>query len=162
MKRLLLIALLLTAAIAASAQSAIYNRFANRSKVQAYCVEHYRLLSGDTVSVTLLTTGDSAVYRSLRKELFALPHTPRQGATRAVANDNTLPPGITREQADSAARAINQHKHLILHAANALPGDDGWYHIYYPSDRMVILIFLVHNEKEQKAVIGHMTYTEFH
>ena len=49
----------------------------------------------------------------------------------------------------------------MIFAADGLPGDKGYYAIYCPSDRMVVLAFLVTSDDEALKVAGHMMSSEF-
>ena len=161
MKRILVLALL-CASVVASAQTALYKRYADRPGVQAYCVERYPLSSGDSVCVTLLQTGDSAIYRNLCRELHMLPYAPRRKSiegTIGVAPSQEQ--GSSPALADSLASLLGGRKHLVVFNADALPGDEGYYAIYCPSDRMVVLAFLVTNENMGLKIASHMTETEF-
>jgi len=162
MKRIVFIALLLATAIAASGQTALYKHFANRPGVQAYCVERYPLTSGDSVCVTLLQTDDTAVYRSLISELRKLPYSPRRKSTKGtVSQIKPQEQSATSSLADSVARIVKERKHLVIFNADGLPGDRGYYTIYCPSDRMVVLAFMIRDEKEARKISKHMMATEF-
>jgi hypothetical protein len=51
-------------------------------------------------------------------------------------------------------------KHLVVFNADAFPGDEGYYAIYCPSDRMVILAFHITSDDEALKVAGHMMSSE--
>lgn len=53
-----------------------------------------------------------------------------------------------------------EHKHLVIFNADGLPGDEGYYAIYCPSDRMVVLAFLVTGNIDALKIAGHMISTE--
>ena len=171
MKRILLL-FLLAATLSASAQTGLYKRYASRQNVQAYCVERYPLASGDSVCVTLLQTDDSAVYRTLCRELHELPFTPKRlhinGTIRLEADNLDSHPKIPdealrqmKQKADSLEQHFRERKHLVSFCVDGLPGDRGHYAIYCPSDRMVVLAFLVDGDAESLKVAGHMISTEF-
>ena len=170
MKRILLL-FLLAATLSASAQTGLYKRYASRQNVQAYCVERYPLSSGDSVCVTLLQTDDSIVYRTLLRELHEMPYTTKRlhidGTIHITSSDSTqsdIPNGVMqqmKQKADSLAQHWHEHKHLVIFAADGLPGDKGYYAIYCPSDRMVVLAFLVTSDEEALKVAGHMMSSEF-
>lgn len=170
MKRTVIIMTMLVFTLAASAQTGLYKRYADRPGVQAYCVERYPLYSGDSVCVTLLQTDDSTVYRTLLRELHKLPYTvkrPRVDGTISISSSDTtkpdIPDGVMRrmkQQADSLQRQWRDHKHLVIFNADGLSGDKGYYAIYCPSDRMVVLAFLVIGDDEALKIAQHMTYTE--
>lgn len=170
MKRILLL-FLLAATLSASAQTGLYKRYASRQNVQAYCVERYPLSIGDSVCVTLLQTDDSTVYRTLLRELHEMPFTAKRlhidGSIRYEPSDNDLPPMLPevaqqmKQKSDSLALHWREHKHLVIFAADGLPGDKGYYAIYCPSDRMVVLAFLVTSDDEALKVAGHMMSSEF-
>lgn len=170
MKRILLL-FLLAATLSASAQTGLYKRYASRQNLQAYCVERYPLSSGDNICVTLLQTDDSIVYRTLLRELHEMPYTTKRlhidGTIHITSSDSTqpdIPNGVMqqmKQKADSLAQHWNEHKHLVIFAADGLPGDKGYYAIYCPSDRMVVLAFLVTSDEEALKVAGHMMSSEF-
>lgn len=153
--------LMLAAALTASAQTGLYKRYAPRPGLQAYCVERYPLSCGDSICVTLLQTDDSTVYRTLLKELHKLPYAPRGIAKVEGEMSSTLPEGMTQQFADSLARQWRERKHLVIFNADGLSGDKGYYAIYCPSDRMVVLAFLITNDAEALKVAGHMMSKEF-
>ena len=170
MKRTLLL-FLLAATLSASAQTGLYKRYASRQNVQAYCVERYPLSSGDSVCVTLLQTDDSTVYRTLLRELHKMPYTTKRfhidGTIHITSSDTTkpvIPKGVMqqmKQKADSLALHWREHKHLVIFDADGLPGDKGYYAIYCPSDRMVVLAFLVTSDDEALKVADHMMSSEF-
>lgn len=171
MKRLLLVLALVALNLGMQAQTGLYKRYAHRPGVQAYCVDRYPLSSGDSVCVTLLQTDDSTVYRTLLRELRALPYAARRSrAEESVRYESTdsdpLPmiPEVAeqmKQMADSMHRHWREHKHLVVFNADGLPGDRGHYSIYCPSDRMVVLAFLVGSDDESLKVAGHMLSSEF-
>ncbi|MBQ8703734.1 MAG: hypothetical protein IJ524_05115 [Bacteroidales bacterium] len=170
MKRTLSLVLLLLSTVTINAQTGLYKRYATRPDVQAYCVERYPLNCGDSVCVTLLQTDDSAVYRTLLRELHDLPYAPKRlrmnGTIRTTPSDSTtqkMPEDMAqqiKQKADSTAMLWRERKHLVIFNADGLPGDKGYYAIYYPSDRMVVLAFLVTSDEEALKIAGHMTSTE--
>ncbi len=156
---------------ALQAQTGLYKRYASRPGVQAYCVERYPLSGGDSACVTLLQTDDPAVYRTLCRELPALPFTTTRhhvdGTISNESDDLASHPKITdealrqmKQKADSLERHWRERKHLVVFNADGLPGDRGHYAIYCPSDRMVVLAFLVDGDAESLKVAGHMISTE--
>ncbi len=169
MKRTIVL-LLLASTISAAAQTGLYKRFATRESVQAYCVERFPLNSGDSVCVTLLQTDDSTVYRTLLKELHNLPYSAKRphidGSICITTSDSTkpdIPEGVMqqmRKKADSLAVQWREHKHLVIFNADGLPGDKGYYTIYCPSDRMVVLAFLVTSDTDARKIAGHMISNE--
>ncbi len=172
MRRFPLCFVLMTFAVAASAQTGLYKRYASRPSVQAYCVERYPLSDGDSACVTLLQTDDSAVYRTLCRELHELPFTPKRlhinGTIRLEADNLDSHPKIPdealrqmKQKADSLEQHFRERKHLVSFCVDGLPGDRGHYAIYCPSDRMVILAFLVASDAESLKVAAHMMSTEF-
>lgn len=175
MKRLFFCILLSVLTLAASAQTGLYKRYASRPGVQAYCVERYPLSGGDSACVTLLQTDDSAVYRTLCRELYALPYTTTRlhiDGTISIESDGLdshpkMPDEAMRQirqmkqKADSLQRHWRERKHLVVFNVDGLPGDRGHYAIYCPSDRMVILAFLVASDAESLKVAAHMMSTEF-
>lgn len=162
MKRCAILALMLATAIVANGQTALYKRFADRPGVQAYCVDRYPLKSGDSVCVTLLQTDDSAVYRAMIAELHRLPYSPRRKSIEGtVSQVPSQEQSATSSLADSVARIVKERKHLVIFNADGLPGDRGYYTIYCPSDRMVVLAFMIRDEKEAWKISMHMMATEF-
>lgn len=162
MKRCVILALMLATAIVANGQTALYKRFADRPGVQAYCVDRYPLKSGDSVCVTLLQTDDSAVYRAMIAELRRLPYSPRRKSIEGtVSQVPSQEQSLTSSHADSVAMRWQEFKHLIIFNADGLPGDRGYYTFYFPSDRMVVLAFLITDDKEAWKISMHMMATEF-
>ena len=162
MKRCVILALMLATAIVANGQTALYKRFADRPGVQAYCVDRYPLKSGDSVCVTLLQTDDSAVYRAMIAELHRLPYSPRRKSIEGtVSQVPSQEQSATSSLADSVARIVKERKHLVIFNADGLPGDRGYYTIYCPSDRMVVLAFMIRDEKDAWNISMHMMATEF-
>lgn len=172
MKRALFL-LFIIATLSAGAQTALYKRYANRQGIKAYCVERYPLNSGDSVCVTLLQTDDSALYRTLLRELHEMPYSAKSakrlhidGTIHLTSSDTTkpdIPEGVMqqmKQKADSLHRHWRDYKNLVIFNADGLPGDRGYYAIYCPSDRMVVLAFLITGDDEALKVAGHMTYTE--
>lgn len=157
MKSFILTVILLGTCLAAGAQTAIYKHFADYRGVHAYCVEKYPLHEGDTVCVTLLTTADSNVYHRLQRELHSMKFTLR---TPKLPNPDDYSP--SKKHGYPAMNPKPQSKKsLEIRTADALHGDQGWYVICAPSDRMAFLIFLVHDSKEELSVIRHVLFTEF-
>lgn len=175
MKQTLFLLIFVTLTFGLQAQTGLYKRYASRPGVQAYCVEHYPLSGGDSACVTLLQTDDSAVYRILCRELHALPYTTTRphidGTISTESDDLDSHPKIPdeamrqirqmKQKADSMAHHWRERKHLVVFNADGLPGDRGHYTIYCPSDRMVVLAFLVGSDAESLKVAGHMMSTEF-
>ena len=155
MKRIVVIIALLTATLAAGAQTGLYKKYANRPNVQAYCVERYPLGNDYTAFVTMLQTVDSNVYKTLCKELKALPYTPTREIVRA-SMDIMVNPSKT-----PGAKMTDKSKSLKISVADGLPGDNGYYMFFYPSDRMIVLAFLVKDTKEQIEITMRMLATEF-
>ena len=172
MKQTALFVGLMLIALAASAQTGLYKHYASRDGVQAYCVERYPLSCGDSVCVTLLQTDDSTVYRTLCRELHEMPYTTKRlhidGTIRYESDDIASHPKIPDEAlqqmkqvADSMHRHWREHKHLVIFNTDGLPGDKGHYTIYCPSDRMVVLAFLVTSDDEALKIAGHRMAPEF-
>lgn len=181
MKHIAFFVCLLTVGIAAHAQTALYKHYANRQGIKAYCVERYPLSCGDIVTVTFFEAEDKETYDSLRSELIHLPYTPRRGSIDGTVEYNPSPRWQqVREKTekkkaekemkkrekelhiDSLRRIIGlAPKHLVVFNADAFLGDEGYYAIYCPSDRMVILIFHITSDAESLKVAGHMMSTEF-
>ena len=155
-----LLLFLLAATLSTTAQTGLYKRYADRDGVQAYCVERYPLSSGDSVCVTLLQTDDSTVYRTLLKELHSLPYAPREARKKSSETSCSLPEGMTKEELEATALKWRERKHLVSFNTDGLAGDKGHYAIYCPSDRMVVLAFLVADDSEALKIAGHMISTE--
>lgn len=171
MKRIFLVLTLVVLSAAIQAQTGLYKRYASRHGVQAYCVERYPMIGGDSVCVTLLQTDDSTVYRTLLRELHKMPYTTKRlhidGTIHITSSDNTkqdISEGVMRQQmkqkADSLAMQWREQKHLVIFNVDGLPGDKGYYAIYCPSDRMVVLAFLICSDDEALKVAGHMMSSE--
>ena len=155
MKRIIVIMALLTATLTAAAQTALYKKYASRPNVQAYCVERYPLGDDYTAFVTMLQTVDSNIYKTLRKELQALPYTPTREIVRASLNIMINP------AKEPGHKLTDKSKSLEISVADGLPGDNGYYMFFFPSDRMIVLAFLVKNTKEQMEITMRMLATEF-
>lgn len=156
MKRVVLLIAMITPWFVSTAQTGLYKRYASRPGVQAYCVERYPLSNGDSVCVTLLQTDDSAVYRTIRRELHDLPYASRNKTAVSNEASKSLPAGMTQEDVENAARKWRERKHLIVFNADGFSDDKGYYAIYCPSDRMVILAFLITGDDVALKVAGHM------
>lgn len=156
MKRLLLLFVLASVAVAATAQTGLYKHFANRRNINAYCIERYPLSESDSVCVTLLTTDDSAAYRLLLREIYALPYTPK------VKSDIPQPASESLDKHKPGSfTPYSKQKYLIIMRINGLEGDKGEYLLCIPSDRMVVLAFLVRNNVEELNVLDHVLRSEF-
>lgn len=181
MKRIMVIIALLAIGIVANAQTALYKHYANRQGIKAYCVERYPLSSGDIVTVTFFEAEDKETYDSLRRELIHLPYAPRRWSGEGEVEYNPHPRWQqVREKTEKKRAEIEKKKrqkelhidsvmrangyggkHLVVFNADALPGDKGYYAIYCPSDRMVILAFHVTNDDEARKIATHMMATEY-
>ena len=159
MKRALLLISIMFFCFAANSQTGIYKHFANRTNVRAYCVERYPLAIGDTVCVTLLEVDDSLTYKALRKELKSLPFTPRKNYNLYVPLVSPLEDSL--KTAIKPRGAKNPKKSLEGFTLDGLDGDDGYYMVYCPSDRFVILAFLCRGLDDLIKVNVHMLATEF-
>ena len=158
MKRTIILIGIMLFSLAVNAQTGIYKHFAKRSNVRVYCVERYPLAVGDTACVTLLEANDSVTYKALRKELQAMPFTPRKDYNIYVPFVNPL---------EDSLRAIVKPQHsdrknsLEGFTLDGIDGDNGYYMVYCPSDRYVILAFLCKGIDDQIKVTFHMLATEF-
>ncbi len=155
-----LLLFLFAATLSASAQTGLYKRYASRQNLQAYCVERYPLSSGDSVCVTLLQTDDSTVYRTLLEELHKLPYAPKEIRKKSKEASGSLSRSMTKEELEATASIWREHKHLVSFNVDGLEGDHGYYAIYCPSDRMVVLAFLVADRTESLKITRHMISTE--
>ena len=149
MKRTFILIGIMLICLSANSQTALYKKYADRQWIRAYCVERYPLAVGDSVTVTLFEVEDTTTYQSLYNELKSMPYTPGFGKFMQL---NVNQDG---KEADS------ERKYLNVFNIDALPGDEGCYTIYSPSDRMVILAFHCRNRDEQIKVTLHMMATEF-
>ena len=158
MKRIACFFILMLCCTIASAQTGIYKHFAKRSNVRVYCVERYPLAVGDTACVTLLETSDSVTYKALRKELQAMPFTPRTNSNLYVPFVNPLEDSLRATVKPQHSDRKNSLEGFTL---DGIDGDDGYYMVYCPSDRYVILAFLCKGLDDQIKVMFHMLATEF-
>ncbi len=135
--------------LAANSQTALYKKYAKQPGIRAYCVERYPLAVGDSVTVTFFETEDTMAFQSLYKQLKDMPYSPRFGKfMRLNVNQD-------RNETES------ERKYLNIFNVDALSGDKGYYTIYYPSDRMVMLAFHCKDTDEQIKVAMHMLVTEY-
>ena len=156
MKRIVIIIALLAISIVANAQTGIYKKYEKRPNVQAYCVERYPLGDGYTTSVTMLQTVDTTVYKALRKELQAMSFTPRKDALGVSLDIMNLTSDTPKEKKNTKSK-----KSIEISVADGLPGDKGFYMFFFPSDRMIVLAFLVKDTKEQIEITRRMLDAEF-
>ena len=156
MKRIIVIMALLTATLAAAAQTALYKKYANRPNVQTYCVERYPLGDDYTAFVTMIQTVDTTVYQTIRKELHAMSFTPRKDALGVSLDIMNHVSETPREKKNTKSK-----KSIEITVADGLPGDDGFYMFFFPSDRMIVLAFLVKDTMEQMEITRRMLATEF-
>lgn len=157
MKRTVFFISIMLLGFAANSQTGIYKHFAKRQGVRAYCVERYPLAVGDTVCVTLLEVDDSTAYHSIIKEMKTPPFTPRK-------NYNLSLPGKSADKKpkiDKPKKTCEPKKSLEGFSVDGLTGDKGFYMIYTPSDRYVILAFLCRDLSDLFSVNLHMLATEF-
>ena len=158
MKRMIFLVALMACGLAACGQTGIYKHFAKRPNVRVYCVERYPLAVGDTACVTLLEANDSVTYKALRKELRAMPFTPRKNYNLYVPFVNPLEDSLRATVKPQHSDRKNSLEGFTL---DGIDGDDGYYMVYCPSDRYVILAFLCKGIDDQIKVMFHMLATEF-
>lgn len=158
MKRMFFLVALMACVLAACGQTGIYKHFAKRPNVRVYCVERYPLAVGDTACVTLLGANDSVTYKALRKELRAMPFTPRKNYNLYVPFVNPLEDSLRATVKPQHSDRKNSLEGFTL---DGIDGDDGYYMVYCPSDRYVILAFLCKGIDDQIKVMFHMLATEF-
>lgn len=158
MKRTIILIGIMLFSLAVNAQTGIYKHFAKRSNVRVYCVERYPLAVGDTACVTLLEANDSVTYKALRKELQAMPFTPRKNYNLYVPFVNPLEDSL---RATVKPQHSDRKSSLEGFTLDGIDGDDGYYMVYCPSDRYVILAFLCKGIDDQIKVMFHMLATEF-
>ena len=158
MKRMIFLVALMACGLAACGQTGIYKHFAKRPNVRVYCVERYPLAVGDTACVTLLEANDSVTYKALRKELQAMPFTPRKNYNLYVPFVNPLEDSL---RATVKPQHSDRKSSLEGFTLDGIDGDDGYYMVYCPSDRYVILAFLCKGIDDQIKVMFHMLATEF-
>lgn len=155
MKQLIILAtLIISSSQILWAQTAIYKHFANRPQLYAYCMERYPLTDADTANVTLLNTGDSTIYQVVIAELKALPFSPNK-------KNMLRPEGIMSATTGKEKPHAGAKKSLEIWTADAMTGDNGWYIICTPSDRMTVLIFLVKSTEEMLSVLQDVIHSEF-
>ncbi len=157
MKKVLLIFSLMALATVASAQTALYKKYAHRSDIRVYCVEHYPLSGGDTVTVTFIEADNDPVRNAIRQELVAID--PDRRKKKYQEKDFQL--NLTSEEVERIDELIKKHKHVESFLSSPLPGDSGKYYVNCPSDRPVILVFHVYSDEQQGKVIQHIISTEF-
>ena len=158
MKRMIFLVALMACGLAACGQTGIYKHFAKRPNVRVYCVERDPLAVGDTACVTLLEANDSVTYKALRKELRAMPFTPRKNYNLYVPFVNPLEDSL---RATVKPQHSDRKSSLEGFTLDGIDGDDGYYMVYCPSDRYVILAFLCKGIDDQIKVMFHMLATEF-
>ena len=157
MKRTLFIFLLMTLATISTAQTALYKKYAHRSDIRVYCVEHYPLSGGDTVTVTFIEADNDPVRNAIRQELVAIDPDRR----KKKYQEKDLQLNLTSEEVERIDELIKKHKHVVSFLSSPLPGDSGKYYVNCPSDRPVILVFHVYSDEQQGKVIQHIISTEF-
>lgn len=157
MKRIVIVIVLLAVSIAASAQTALYKKYANRHDLRVYCVEHYPLSGGDTVTVTFIEADNDPVCNAIRQELVAIDPDRR----KKKYQEKDLQLNLTSEEVERIDELTKKHKHVVSFLSSPLPGDSGKYYVNCPSDRPVILVFHVYSDEQQGKVIEHIISTEF-
>ena len=157
MKKTLLFLSLLAFASAANAQTALYKKYAHREDIRVYCVEHYPLVGGDTVTVTLLEADNDSVRNTIRYEIQSNDFLLR---TRKSHKPDTRLNSINEEY-QMIDKQIRENKHVVVFLSSPLSGDGGQYYVNCPSDRPVILVFHVYSEEQQASVTRHIMSTEF-
>ena len=128
----ILVAILLLAACAGPAQTALYKRYAKRADLKAYCIENYPLNEKDSVTVTVFQTDDTSTYLFMQRELGIKAKMKKEG-----------------------------RKHVVIHLTKSMEGDRGDYIVCLPSDRMSLLVFHVEEEKDLVAVYRNILTSEF-
>lgn len=146
MKRVVFLFVMIGAILSASAQTALYKKYASQTDIKVYCVERYPLSSDDSVAVTLFVADDTASYIAILQELHSL----RGGASHLGQNEDAAKKHDDRDE-----------KTILSFTADAILGDKGFYMFFCPSDRLVILAFHCHNYEDQTKVTLHMIKTEF-
>ncbi len=156
MKRIVIVIVLLAISIAASAQTALYKKYANRHDLRVYCVEHYPLTGGDTVTVTFFEADNDSVRKVLQRELMDLmPDRPKKN-TPEVA-----PTAKEMAKAEEFLKEASERKHVVSFMTNPVPGDGGHYSVHCPSDRPVVLVFHFYSDKQYHNITSHMLDAEF-
>lgn len=159
MKHTLVLATLLAVATLASGQTALYKKYAQHPDLRVYCVERYPLTSRDTVTLTFIEAESDSVAAAVRDKLMDL--IPKR--THTAADDQPTIVADTPALADKAKALEDEwrkHKHVISFLSDPLPGDSGRYMVACPSDRPVILVFHIYNERQHRAVTQHIVHTE--
>ena len=123
MKRMIFLVALMACGLAACGQTGIYKHFAKRPNVRVYCVERYPLAVGDTACVTLLEANDSVTYKALRKELQAMPFTPRKNYNLYVPFVNPLEDSLRATVKPQHSDRKNSLEGFTL---DGIDGDDGY------------------------------------
>ena len=157
MKRIAIVLTTVLMCTAASAQTALYKHYANRSDLRVYCVERYPLVGGDTVTVTFIEADNDSVRKVIQRELMALdPDRPQRQKKNRKAESTPL-----TEEARAAFERAKEHKYLVSFLTNPVPGDGGRYSVNCPSDRPVILVFHIYSDEQHHNVVSHISTTEF-
>lgn len=156
MKHTAIILAMVLLCTAASAQTALYKRYANRSDLRVYCVERYPLVGGDTVTVTFFEADNDSVRKVIQQELMALD--PDRTQKQKSSKIETTP---LSEEAREAFERAKKHKYLVSFLTNPVPGDGGRYSVNCPSDRPVILVFHIYSDEQHHNVTSHISSTEF-
>lgn len=156
MKRIAIIIALLAVSMAASAQTALYKKYANRHDLRVYCVERYPLSGGDTVTVTFFEADNDSVRKALQRELMDLmPDRPKK-STPEVA-----PTAEEMAKAREFMEKASERKHVASFMTNPVPGDGGHYSVHCPSDRPVVLVFHFYSDKQYHNITSHILDAEF-
>lgn len=157
MKKTLFLFSLLALALAANAQTALYKKYAHRKDLRVYCVEHYPLRGGDTVTVTFFEADNDSVRNAIRQELMALdPDRPKKKSKEVDGSHE-----LTAADVEMFKEVMKKYKYVVSFLSSPLPGDGGRYAVNCPSDRPVILVFHIYSDEQHSHVISHITSTEF-
>ena len=148
---------LMALATVASAQTTLYKKYAHRSDIRVYCVEHYPLSGGDTVTVTFIEADNDPVRNAIRQELVAID--PDRRKKKYQEKDFQL--NLTSEEVERIDELIKKYKHVESFLSSPLPGDSWIYYVNCPSDHAVSLVFHVYSDEQQGKVIQHIISTEF-
>ena len=157
MKKTVFLFFLLALALAANAQTALYKKYAHRKDLRVYCVEHYPLIGGDTVTVTFFEADSDSVRDVIRQELMALD--PDRRKKNSEETDVSI--NLTTADIERMNELMKKNKHIVTFLSSPLPGDGGQYSVNCPSDRPVILVFHVYSDEQYSKVSRHILSTEF-
>lgn len=157
MKRMIVLMALMASGLAACAQTALYKKYAHRNDLRVYCVEHYPLVGGDTVTVTFFEADNDSVRDVINHELMSIDTDRRKKNYKET--DVSL--NLTTAEIERVNEIMKKHKYVVTFESSPLPGDGGRYSVNCPSDRPVILVFHVYSDEQYANATRHILSTEF-